>query len=475
MAPRQSTTTGTDGTVTATDRGADLVVDLAEDRLTTWVPDALGEGDFGAIASDPGIAVPPLKACWLSVPRPAKPSVSVVCLPWSALVQLHLATDGMREVVDERLAPGVCGYRRGAERGSDYSTEYLRFEAITRGEAEAGAAVVYADIRRFFAHVPWQMVRDTVSNLPVSTVDLVAWSCDAEAAGLTSLPSGYGDSRLLANLVLSGIDDEIEVPFVRWIDDYRLFVKRGDDPAKHLARLVLSLSRSGFHLADEKVQITKGSAGRDELASVYHPGVDSPDETRAALRSVWMSSAIDPIGKRRELRFGLRRLAEQRDDIAVNFAISQMQSLPWEAPRLCAYLAEFVEDKPVQERVIELLMTALDADDHWLLARLLPLACRVAPGAVDERSQQRTLCRLPSLADCAPVWALALRFLGLQRCSGVVKMTESAEVPDARAALAVRADLGLSLSVPAAEFEPLTTLYLETRGVAPLPRVDTLL
>lgn len=122
--------------------------DLAEDRATAWVADALGETDFGVLvgkASTQG-TYPPLASFRLSVPRPGKAPMRVLCLPWPTHVRLHLATDPLRALADSTLGPTVCGYRRGAEPNSAYSEEYRRFRELITAERQNGSVVLYADV-----------------------------------------------------------------------------------------------------------------------------------------------------------------------------------------------------------------------------------------------------------------------------------------------------------------------------------------
>ena len=402
----------------------------------------------------------------------------VVVLPWHAVAELHVATEMLRDPSDARLSPGVCGYRRGAEPGSSYAREFKRFCEITRGEGEHAGAVVYADIRGFFGSVTWPNIvkaaRDTAGDAAAEAV--AEWVDRAIKEDLRHPPAGYADARLLSNLVLVSVDESLSVPFARWVDDYRLFVDDAALADECLSTLRAALAIRGFALAPgkQRIHVYSPRATPDELASVYHPEHETALQARSALRTIWADAVLDPIRNRRQLRFTLPRLAAEGDGVAVPFALDGLVRLPWEAPRLVAYLAEFGSDVFVQHRVAETLCEAVLEADLWRVARILPLACRLPAASVQPKAIPVILKSLSQLRE-SPVWGLALRFLALHGVGDAGEEAAIDNAPDPRAALASRADLGLSLDIPAASHAEATAVWLSVHTVAPPPRIDGVL
>lgn len=307
---------------------------------------------------------------------------------------------------------------------------------------------------------------------PLSAEPLAVFAESVQASGLEHLPSGYGDARMLANLVLHQVEATLPSPFARWVDDYRLFLSSQDDPLEHLHHLRRALAKIGLSLADEKVQISNEATGHDELASVYHPEYETAKQVRAALRTLFAKSTEDPVKYRQALRFVLPRLAEQEDDVAVDFALINLRRLPWDAPRLTHYLAPFVGYPHVKEAVIGELRAATHRGDIWLIARLLPLVCRTTNSRGLEEYAEALL---EVTSSFPPAWGLAVRALALNRCGSAENATVQCGLPDPRAALAARADLGVQLDCHAAESAPDTAGLLAETGRANLPRIDGIL
>lgn len=452
---------------------------LEEDRRTAWVPDALGEADLPVVLSTrQDLKTWSLGNRWLDVPRPDGRSMRVVVLPWPAIADLHLATEALRDQSDARLLPGVCGYRRGAQMGTSYSREFQRFCEITLGEAEQAAAVIYADVRGFFRSVPWSAVLEAARTTAGEQAarEVAQWADRASGEGLRYLPAGYADARLLSNLVLASVDERLGVPFARWVDDYRLFPADASTVDGALSELRAALAEVNLSLARDKLQIRIHNARSvpDELASVYHPEYDSRSETRSALRTVWAEATQDPVRKRRRLRFALPRMAKECDDVAVPFALAALTDLPWEAPRLVSYLAAFAEQPRVQHGVAQALCRAVTQGDIWRTSHLLSLACRLPSAVVAPEAIPAVLNALAPLRS-SPAWGLAIRFLALHCVGSAGDEAQATDVPDPRAALAVQADLGLSLDIPAASCAKPTAEWLSLYGAAPSPRVDSIL
>jgi hypothetical protein len=451
-----------------------LRADLSEDRLTAWVPDALGSFDLDEAAAA-GLQDPAPAALPVTVPRAdGRREVRHVLSP-SVVAALHSVCAEFRDLVDAALAPGVCGYRSGADASSRYVDEYLRFQEFTSGEAENAGHVVYADVRSFFGSMRLENLVERLAYVAGSASAALTPVVEAlQAAGLETLPAGYADTRLLANACLARVDADLSVPFARWVDDYRLFVPRGEDPAAALATLARSLGGVGLELNAGKTRVVAAceseAISRNALSSVYHPDRGDPARDRASLRSVFYAAAGEPVEQRRSLRFTLRRLAAEGDDAAVPFALSVLNDLPWEAPRLVSYLAVFVSRDDVIAGVGDLACSALDADDEWVVARLAPLIARM-PADAGVVASLAQFVRRSSRNGAA--WGLALRCLSLAGAADEVRGALAGRIPDPRAAVAACADLGLPTG-PIAALAPSAVAACHA-GPPPMPDSESIL
>jgi hypothetical protein len=433
---------------------ASVLSELAEDQATSWAPDVAGEADHPAIVEQhdwhTGAWPEESGARWVNVPRPDGRIMTVLDLTLADRLDLHTATDSLREPADDVLSPTVCGYRRGAQKDHSYSFEYQRFQDLCAALSEEARVVIVADISNFFASTSLRIAYDAAQQLVGHDVtgqlhDLVRRaereSGTADRTCRTDvLPSGYADARLLGNLVLAHVDARINYPFVRWVDDYRIFLPDRDNPDSVVQRLSESLAVWGLKLNKAKLTVTQPGATawqRDQLTSVYHPDRESLPQTRAALRRVFVSSAAEPVSHRRALRFALPRLAEIGDPVAVDFALRALETIPWDAPRLVAYIAHFLDDDRVSAATDKLVRRAAKNGDIWMLARLAPLGCRLPLSGETQAALEGTLKGTRS-----PVaWGSALRMLSRNGARSEVHAAVRGVTPDPRAALAALADL----------------------------------
>jgi hypothetical protein len=446
-----------------------------EDLRSAWVPDLLGGIDAEGRVNLPPEPQQEGALEWLLVPKPdgTRLRAPLLSLPW--LAALNRAVDVLKEAADGALAPSVCGYRRGAQPGTAYSREHRRFSEFARAEATGAAVVVSADVRRFFAATSWATVLAACERVvpTVSTADLAVLAEHFNRTGLTHLPAGYADARFLANVVLADADKAIELPFARWVDDYRIFAPSIDAAQDALTRLGTALETAGLMLNQDKVTLqsaddflaTCGSA----FTSVYHPELEGPDTVRAALRSLFLEAAPDPVRHRRSIRFVLPRLANEQDDIAVDWALAVLRDLPWESPRIVAYLARFADREVVRTGANRLLEEALRAGETWLAIRLAGLVCVTGVGG------QTTEITAGLAATQSPtLWGFLLRALALAQRRDEVRDELQRRVFDERAALAACIDAGLP--TPHVETAAGAEAQRCLRGEsAPLPALDSIL
>jgi hypothetical protein len=375
------------------------------------------------------------------------------------------------------LADGVCGYRRGAEPGSTYSADYQRFLREAEHLASDARWVVFADIEQFFPSISFPRMLALCGEVldRGATEDLAALFADLRTVGIDSLPAGYADARMLANLYLHHIDVALDVPFVRWVDDYRLFVPPGRSPDEVIEALRVALARMELVLNITKTRVVDvGSAAhehRNTLASAYHPERDSPDRVRENLHRLFQTASASPIEERRTLRFVIARLARERDPAAIDFVVGHLLVLPWEAPRFSAYLLAVCDEPGVAPAVDRLLVGAIERKSDWLVTRLAALACHVGCSAATAKLVSDELAHFAG----TPAWGMGLRLLALTGSTDVYRHVARHWSADPRAAVVAITNLDRAPSGPLAASAPVITSAAEQHGPMPLPMVDSIL
>lgn len=448
---------------------------LSEDLLTSWASDPAGLADLDALGGSDDDWFPSVPAQWLDVPSPKGSTAAMPVLHPYLHSALHRAVDPLRDPIEQVLDSGVFGYRRGAEPGSRYARDWQRFRDWAGTASTHHRFVVHADVREFFTNVSWARVVEASRNLGADAASISTLAFQMQRAGLDSLPPGYADARMLANLVLRDVDEQVGAPLARWVDDYRVLVDDMAEANQVVVRLERALEQIGLSLNEAKTEIVpldeEIDRAANSLASAYHPERDPPEVVRQSLLSVLNEAVGDPIGRRRALRFSLARLGKERDSCAVDKVLEGLLGWPWEAPRAVTYLAAVADDPRIAPGVDQLLRTAVERGDSWLLARLCPLACRVG-------LTHATRCVLAQRIDRfvgTPAWGLALRVVAL---GGDVQTTKrlihDAGELDPRAALAAAADLGLKAPSGVVACEPILARVLRDAPPA-LPAVDSIL
>ena len=471
--------------VAATESATQILADFSEDNETAWVPDVLDRLDYPQLIAQGlrrGIdsrsgGEHNLKYRRLNIPRPNGEILAVVDLPIEERVALHLAVLPLRNVSDSLLDPGVCGYRQGAIAGDSHRGEYMRFRQMTQSMAEDSHTVISIDVSKFFDSVTLGKAAESVMRLAgaATAASLFKLSERWRAYGIKNLPAGYGDARLLGNIVLAAVDQQLYVPFTRWVDDYRLFLSREDDPASVVDSVERALGGVGLRLNVKKIEVESARdvvAGPMPLTSVYHPDRDPDEVTRSALVSVFARAAVDPIRHRRELRFTLPRLADMGIDVATEFCLGALCDLPWEAPRLIGYLDRFSDQPKVRTAVLAIAKSAARDCDGWMLARLAPILCKIN---LDRQTIDALRNALMDAAKTqrAIAWGSIVRILG---CAGDLEGVENAvrgEILEPRAALGAMRDVGISAASNVADLAPTTANALSTVFDVPIPSAAT--
>lgn len=450
-----------------------LANDLQEDLATRWIPDVLADVDLTAklrissMSQDDVLRV--------EVPRVDGGIRVAPMLSGSALRALRDAVGHIRELSEAAINPAVCGYRTGASGDSRYSDEYHRFREITAAMADQHCYVAIADVCNFFESVRMPAVRNSMlAKFGAAWAPVETFVNHARLLGVSGIPAGYGDARLIANLILTHADDRIGVQFTRWVDDYRIFADSKRSVNEAIARLETGLAEMGLRLNHKKLRVLESSEYRQNkygapLDSVYHPQDEAPEVVRANLRAVFLRAVAE--NNRRLLRFALPRLAQQGDDIAVSFVLRELSHHSVDAPRMAHYLSAFIEDENVAAQVEDLVSRA--SEMPWVLLRLSPLLVRISL----KEETLKVLAEIVLRTSVPAVWGLILRILSVHKQAAIVRnaLSSVGRAPDVRAAVAAYSDLDWRVPHTYTTRAPQTIKVLQQLSAVPLPKVESLL
>lgn len=452
--------------------------DLEADRLAAWVPDVAADIDLPYLASGVTSGVEPVFKP-LMVPKPDGAHMQVPVLHPAVIVQLHRAVAPLLKPAARTLSRGVLSYRQGADRNWRYSPAWRVFTQAAADGAANSHAVVFTDVADFFRSTSWTLVLRCAAALVEdrAIANLRAAAVRVSAAGLAHLPSGYSDARLLGNVVLAQAEKRVPVAFVRWVDDYRLFASSVRFAQRALSELNQGLNELGLTLNSSKTRLLPGAVASTEMRKlitpVFNAQLDSSAVIREKLIGALHHTAEKPVERRSELRYALAGLTREREPCFIDWALAAIWSMPWEIPRLAAYLAAVSKDPRVGVEADIALGRAAEMGDAWRVARLAPLVIHAQGSHVSKRTLRALVEALPGLAE-SPAWGLALRTLSRAGCTKAVRRVLAERVCDVRAAMVALRDLDLSLPAGLCSIEP--ALAEALRYVpAPAPPVRSLL
>jgi hypothetical protein len=136
-----------------------------------------------------------------------------------------------------------------------------RFRRTVRDLAARADAAVMADVRDCYGAIGPRAVRSALERLecPSREVDALLQTLGSfAAAGVRGLPVGPEPSAVLANAVLSLVDERIAAagwPHVRWVDDVIVFVADASDASSTLATVEEAARELGLGLAAQKTRV----------------------------------------------------------------------------------------------------------------------------------------------------------------------------------------------------------------------------
>lgn len=383
---------------------------LAEDLTTNWLPDAVagaGCGPDGPIGPVGRIDVATGSGCR-----------SVVLAPVGLRIRGHLLAQASLGAAEAALSPGVFGYRDAA---GPYREDWAAFRAAAARLAAVRAVEVRFDVRGFFAAVP-------AAALAVHGPDTERFAREVEERYGQCLLPGHRWARRFANTVLDPVDRALGAPFVRWQDDYRVFVRDAAEAEAVLAAAADGLGRIGLSLNAAKTRVGEPEEPAERWgppgAASWAAAVGAGDVRR--LKFLLRVAAQDAASGRRDgggvPTGGLSRLVSERRVLAPRAAwalsaraaggdgaaAAELAALagvpdPWVSARALAGLAAHPSlAGAAPARAVAAAADSPHAAVRALAARLLHAAGRPFPSSVPHVDRVLRGCSPSSLAGVAP-------------------------------------------------------------------------
>jgi len=162
------------------------------------------------------------------------------------------------EVISERLADPSNLSRNGRAWLSSWREARRTFEAL-RAELSRGTVMVRTDVRDCYGSMKPGLVGASLLACgchPSEVGTVVRILESLQSRGVRGLPVGPAASSVLANAVLLRADHSMgDFPWLRWVDDFLLFLPDRRAALMALDRLAEALGEIGLSLAPEKTSI----------------------------------------------------------------------------------------------------------------------------------------------------------------------------------------------------------------------------
>lgn len=365
---------------------ATLPLDLREDLLTAWVPEAfhwLGIELF-ARRQPQQVADGEIEV-WTSTGRRSVALTTPEFQEWA-----NRQVNASVHTYEARLSPQVFGYKDAL---TPYRSAWRELTSRITAERKAGKVIARVDVSSFFRSVSAELCAKT---LPPDALGVTRLANDH--LGVLLIP-GSRWSRRLANLVLSEADARLGDGFVRWQDDYWLIGMTQSGVCASESVLRASLEDIGLELNSSK--------SFDHSSESTFPPFNELTEDRALVELACSAESGGPLSK-----YLLRWFTERSNDRALRLVPDLLAAHPVLAPRAAEYVAACHRSALAPGIVRSLSAT----EDAWVAARIAATASGRSGLA---KSIRPSMINLLAAHSARPVRSLAAR---LQRESGSTVM-----------------------------------------------------
>jgi retron-type reverse transcriptase len=255
--------------------------------------------------------------------------------------------------------------------------------------------VVEADISSFYASVDHGLLTDLIRDRWISDEVFLGllerclrvWTAHKDGPEFSrGLPEGYETSDLLATLFLLPVDESLvrSLRYLRYVDDIRILTPSRDAASRALVNLDLELKTRALVLQTKKTGLEEVKNLEDEKDKLRRKlsqigirikqGKDQQDELKELFFQAWHQLEESPKGADSSLAFALYRL--EPDTTVRNIATRLLDILPWRSGIINHYLAKFLGDPHVIQRLIETLRT--HKVYAWHLANCMRTLAKIA-------------------------------------------------------------------------------------------------
>ena len=196
------------------------------------------------------------------IPKPSGGSRRMAILSRRDGEAWHRLGGRVADIVEPRLSRRVLANRadiRGAVwEPAPVGPALRRARGLASAAARRSPLLVRTDVKSFYPSVTpgvvFRSLRETDAAADAATM-LEGWGSE----GYAGLPIGPPASAVLANVVLSNVDDALRsVPFLRWVDDYLVAVHDERQAAETIERLDEALNTLCLQRAPGKTHLVEG-------------------------------------------------------------------------------------------------------------------------------------------------------------------------------------------------------------------------
>lgn len=305
---------------------------------------------------------------WLKVPFPrGRPRVVPVLAPWTRALHTSVA-NLLAAGAEGTLHDGVFGFRSDGKGALEsYRSALVRRGEYARHQIAAFGHALTADVRTFFRSIGSAGLTQHVVAREVEPVQELA---EATLGLITAqvgypVPEGYNASRAIASLLLRPVDEAIDLPFSRWIDDYKIF---STNPLVLLETLLLlesALALIDLELNSEKSRVTASN----EIDINYVGSLDCSHHEIEAIKRL-PDLLAGSLPEEKQVRYLFRIAAEHFDNDVLDLIGDNALRIPDIALPRIAWVIGSHPDHPGSARLLDRLLDLETEYAEWRFLRL---------------------------------------------------------------------------------------------------------